>query len=318
MTSKARKLTRKILFAFLLLFLLLNVILINQAYHLTHFYEHGTVKSVEEQTTGFWAQAGVVLLGLKQQKLTGIVPDSAYSNVKLKTNDNLVLDAWYIPVPDAKGTIALFHGNGSEKSANLSQSNTFNEMGYSTLLVDFRAHGQSQGNTCTIGYREAEDVQTAYEYLKNKGEKNIILYGISMGAATITKAIADYSLTPGKVILEMPFASLPETAEGKMRMAGLPAEPLGSLLTFWGGAINGFWAFNMQPKEFVKKINCPVLLQWGKKDKGVTEAEINELFKNIPASKELVIYENSGHENLCENEPDKWEDTIGEFLGGVK
>jgi len=314
MTIKACKRLKKILFTLLIIFLLLNIVAINQAYHLTHFYEHGTVKPLEEQANGFWGKASIALIGLKQEKLVGTLPDSAYTNVTLKTKDSLTLAAWYIQVPHAKGTIALFHGNGSERSANLSQSDEFNELGYSTLLVDFRAHGQSQGNTCTIGYREAEDVKLAYDHLKNNGEKNIILYGISMGAATITKAVADYDLTPGKIILEMPFSSLSETAEGKMRMAGLPAEPLAGLLTFWGGAINGFWAFDMNPKDFVKKIKCPVLLQWGKKDKGVTEFEINELFKNITAPKKLVVYENSGHENLCENEPDKWEDTVEEFL----
>jgi pimeloyl-ACP methyl ester carboxylesterase len=315
MPGKASNRFKKILLSALLLFLLINLIIINQAYHLTHFYEHGTVKPVAEQTNGFWGQARVALLGLKLEKLIGTIPDSAFTDIKLKTKDSLTLDAWLIRVPHAKGTIAIFHGHGSEKSANLSQSNTFNEMGYSTLLVDFRAHGQSEGNTCTLGYREAEDVKLAYDYLENDGEKNIILYGISLGAATITKAVSDYSLRPGKIILEMPFGSLPATVEGKMRMAGLTAEPLAGLLTFWGGSINGFWAFDMKPREFVKKITCPVLLQWGKKDKGVTESEINEIFKNIPSSKKLVVYENSGHQNLCENEPDKWEDTIEEFLG---
>ena len=287
MAGKARTRYRKILFFALLLFLLLNLVVINQAYHFTHFYEHGTVKSVAEQTNGFWGKARVALLGLKLEKLIGSVPDSAYTDVKLKTKDGLTLDAWLIRVPNAKGTIAIFHGHGSEKSANLSQSNEFNEMGYSTLLVDFRAHGQSEGNTCTIGYREAEDVKLAYDFLKNMGENNIILYGISLGAATITKAIADYHLTPEKIILEMPFGSLPATVEGKMRMAGLSAEPFGGLLTFWGGSINGFWAFDMKPREFVKKIKCPVLVQWGRKDKGVTETEINELFKNISSSKRI-------------------------------
>jgi uncharacterized protein len=296
------------------LFILINLVVINQAYHLTHFYEHGTVLPITEQTKGFFGKARVALLGLKQEKIIGTTPDSAFIDIKLKTNDNLILDAWLIRVHNPKGTVALFHGHGGEKSANLSQSNFFNEMGYSTLLVDFRAHGQSQGNTCTIGYREAADVKIAYEYLQNNGEKNIILYGISLGAATITKAIADYELSPQKVILEMPFASLPATVEGKLRMAGLPSEPLGALLTFWGGAIHGFWAFNVKPKEYVKKIKCPVLLQWGKKDKGVTEMEINEIFKAIPVAKKLVVYENSGHENLYENEPVKWEGTIEDFL----
>ena len=310
-----RKLYKRITFTLGLLFLLLNIIVINQAYHFTHFYQHGTTRPLAEQTNGFWGNAKVALFGLKLEKLTGSVPDSAFTNIKLKTKDSLTLDAWLIPVMHAKGTIAIFHGHGSEKSANLSQSNEFNEMGYSTLLVDFRAHGQSEGNTCTIGYREAEDVKLVYDYLKNKGEKNIILYGISLGAATITKAVADYSLAPEKIILEMPFASLPATVEGKMRMAGLPEEPFGGLLTFWGGVINGFWAFNMKPAAFVKKIKCPVLLQWGRKDKGVTETQINELFKNITSPKKFVVYENSGHENLCENEPDKWEENVGDFLG---
>ena len=314
MTIKKRKLLKKILFAALFFLLLLNGVAIVHAYRLTHFYEHGTVKSAEEQTNGFWGMARVALSGLKQEKLIGAVPDSAYTDIKLKTKDSLTLDAWLIRMPHAKGTVALFHGLGSEKSANLSQSNFFNEMGYSTLLVDFRAHGQSQGNTCTIGYREAEDVALAYDYLKAAGEKNVLLYGISMGAATVTRAVAAYHLKPAKIILEMPFASLPKTVEGKMRMAGMPAEPVAGLLTFWGGIINGFWAFDMKPKDFVKDIKCPVLLQWGKKDKGVTEAEINEIFRNINSPKELVVYEKSGHENLYENEPEKWEEKVEEFL----
>ncbi|MFT3933819.1 MAG: alpha/beta hydrolase [Chitinophagaceae bacterium] len=318
MPSKPRRLLKRLLFSVLILFLLLNIIVINQAYHLTHFYNHGTVKPLEEQTNGFWGKAQVTLFGLKQEKLIGAKPDSPFTNIKLKTKGNIILDAWLFHVANSKGTIAILHGHGSEKSANLSQSDTFNELGYSTLLVDFRAHGQSGGNTCTIGYTEAEDVKLAYDYLKNSGEKNIILYGISLGAATITKAVADYQLTPEKVILEMPFASLPATVECKMRMAGLPAEPIAGLLTFWGGAINGFWAFSMKPKEFVKKIKCPVLLQWGRKDKGVTEKEIKEIFNNIPGPKKFVAYENCGHENLCENEPDKWEDTVEAFLKGEK
>jgi uncharacterized protein len=314
MLSKPHKRYKKILFFVLLFFVLLNIVAINQAYHLTHFYDHGTVKSVAIQTNGFWGKAQVALMGLKLEKLVGTIPDTKYSEIKLKSSDSLTLNAWLIQVPNSKGTVALFHGHGSEKSANLSQSNFFNESGYSTFLIDFRAHGKSEGNTCTIGFKEAEDVKLAYDYLKNSGEKNIILYGISLGAATVTKAIAHYNLTPKKIILEMPFASLPETVKGKVKMTGIFALPIASLLTFWGGCINGFWAFDMKPKEFIKKINCPVLLQWGKKDSGVTETEINEIFKNISASKKLVKYEKSGHENLCENEPDKWEENVDEFL----
>ena len=72
MTGKRRKLYKRIFFIVAIFFLLINLIIISQAYHLTHFYEHGTVKSVKEQTDGFWSlSTKVVLFGLKQEKLTG-------------------------------------------------------------------------------------------------------------------------------------------------------------------------------------------------------------------------------------------------------
>ncbi len=172
MQGKTRKRYKKILFLDCWFFCSFNLITINQAYHFTHFYEHGTVNSFAEQTSGFWGKAKVALFGLKLEKLIGSTPDSLYTDIKLKTKDGLTLDAWFIRVPNAKGTIALFHGHGSEKSANLSQSNEFNELGYSTFLVDFRAHGQSEGNTCTIGYREAEDVKLVYDLFEEHGRKS--------------------------------------------------------------------------------------------------------------------------------------------------
>ena len=124
MPKKAHKGYKKIFFSVLLLFLLFNLVAINQPYHLTHFYEHGTVKPVGDQTNGFWGNVQIAQSGLKLEKLTGNVPDSAFTDIKLRTNDSLTLDCWPIRAPHAKGTIALFHGHGSEKPANLSQSNT--------------------------------------------------------------------------------------------------------------------------------------------------------------------------------------------------
>ena len=94
----------------------------------------------------------------------------------------------------------------------------------------------------------------------------------------------------------------------------LPGEPTATLITFWGGVEHGFWAFNMKPSEFVKKINCPVLLQWGKLDPRVTEQETNDIYNNISSPKKLVVYETCGHASLCEHEHEKWTSEITVFL----
>ena len=309
-----RKFFKYLLRTVIVLFLLLNIIVAFHAYKFTHFYNTGELglnklkknkPSIKE-----------LLLGFNAEKQKNAAPDSGYQTVILKTKDGIRLEGWYIPVDSAKGTVCLFHGHGGTKTGINAPAEAFRKMGYNTFQLDFRAHGSSGGNTCTIGYEESEDVKLAYDFVKNQGEKNIVLWGVSLGASTITKAIADYqSIQPNKVILEMPFGTIEDAVKGRMRMMGLPAQPISSLLTFWGGIEHGFWAFNMQPVEYAKQINCPVLLQWGKKDTRVSKQEEDELFANLASdNKKFVVYEDCGHENICKKENAKWLAEVNSFL----
>ena len=298
------------------LFILVNVIVAFHAYKFTHFYNTGEISIKKAEDKSGWDKTKEILFGINvQKKKNDITADSTFKTVYLKTKDSLKLEAWYIPVDSAAGTVLLFHGHGGNKSGVIKEAESFKKMRYNTLLVDFRAHGNSEGNTSTIGYDESEDVKLAYDYISNKGEKNIVLWGISMGASTITKAVKDYQLNPKKIILEMPFGTIEDAVIGRVKMMGLPPQPIATLLTFWGGAEHGFWAFGMKPQEFVSTIKCPVLLQWGKNDPRVSKSEEEILFKNITSTnKKMVVYETAGHESLCKKEPQKWENEIVSFL----
>ncbi len=297
-------------------FILINIITAFHAYKFTHFYNASEKPASFTQQKNGWNIAAEIFTGSKAYKQpSSFISDSMPEKVYIRTKDKIKLEGWYMPAGgEAKGTVLLFHGHGSKKSAVLQEASVFKQLGYHTFLLDFRAHGNSEGNTSTIGYYEAEDVKLAYDFIKSRGEKNIILWGISMGAATITKAMNDYTLQPSKIILEMPFASILQAAEGRIKMMGLPPEPLAVLVTFWGGAEHGFWAFDMKPAAFAKNIHVPVLLQWGRQDARVQEGETKLIYSNLSGQKKLVIYENSGHESLCEKEHDKWMKEVSNFL----
>lgn len=85
-----------------------------------------------------------------------------------------------IDTEKSKGTVLLFHGYGGEKSQLIKKSDEFIKLGFSTMLVDFMGSGNSEGNQTTIGYKESEEVKTTFEYIRQTGEKNIILFGTSM------------------------------------------------------------------------------------------------------------------------------------------
>ncbi len=299
-----------------IVFVLLNIIVAFHAYKFTHFYNVGeiSIKKGEEKTG--WDKTKEILFGInavKQQNTNA--SDSTFQTITLTTKDSIKLEGWYIPADSAKGTICMFHGHGSKKSGTNDEAKVFHKLGYNTFQIDFRAHGNSGGNTCTIGYEESEDLKLTYDYIKAKGEKNIVLWGISMGASTITKAVKDYQITPEKIILEMPFGTIEDAAAGRLKMMGLPPQPLATLITFWGGVEHGFWAFGMKPEEYASSIKCPVLLQWGRNDPRVSKSEEDILFKNISTTnKKFVIYETAGHESLCKKETVKWESEVAAFL----
>ena len=239
-----------------------------------------------------------------------------YETVHLTTEDGLQLESWFIKndTAPAKGTVLMFHGHGGNRSANLPEAMAFIKMGYNVFMTDFRAHGNSDGTQCTIGIKEAADVKAAYDHVLASGEKNMVLWGISLGGATVLHAVAKYELKPQYVIAEMSYGSLYKAVNGRLHIMGLPQQPFAPLLTFWGGALNGVWAFGMQPEQFAKKITCPVLVQCGRKDERVSAAETNNIYNNLAGKKQLVFYEEAGHQSLYQKEPEKWQQTVKAFL----
>ncbi|KAA2245182.1 hypothetical protein F0L74_04265 [Chitinophaga agrisoli] len=301
----------------LVLFLIFNIILAFHAWKFTHFYDDtGHVNRRPEQMSA-WEKTGLILFGVNLSKSSiRNWPEAPYKTIALHTHDGLRIEGWWIAAQQpAKGTVILFHGYGSNKGAKLPEAMYFRGLGYNTFLVDFRAHGNSDGYTCSVGYKEAEEVKLAYDYVKSCGYRNITLWGMSMGAAAVLKAVPEYKLQPERLILESPFATLTDAVKSRMWAVHLPGTPFAQMVTFWGGVEQGFWAAGFKPSLYAKEIHLPVLLCWGKTDIRVMEHETRDIYTNLGSTqKQLVIFEASGHQSFCRNEHDKWAAAINNFL----
>ena len=303
-----------LLWTLIVLLVLVNIISATNAYKFTHFYDARPVDEKGSSPKSAWSRAGHMLFGQDYYKKANTGTPDSFATVTIETPDGIRLEGWYRHVARSNGSVALFHGYGDNKTKILPEAMGFLDMGYNVLLIDFRGHGNSSGHTCTIGYREADDVKAAYDFLADKGENHIVLWGISMGAASICHAVEKYHLQPSKVILEMPFATMKDAVEGQLNTMHLPEEPFGVLLTFWGGIEHGFWAFSMDPDQYAASIHCPVLLQQGVSDQRVKPAETREIFEHLHEPKHLILYQSSGHESLCKKEHLKWLATVSAFL----
>ncbi|MEO0790765.1 MAG: alpha/beta hydrolase, partial [Bacteroidota bacterium] len=200
-----------------------------------------------------------------------------------------------------------------EKSAMLRRATLIRKMGYSTMLVDFRASGGSSGNTTTIGYKESEDVRSVVNHLRAEGNEEVYLLGTSMGAAAILKAMSENDVGVQAVIVECPFGSLLQTAKNRFENMGVPSFPAAHLLVFWGGVENGFWGFGHNPANYSKKVQIPTLLIYGELDGRVKRAEIDDIYANLAGKKELVLFPTAGHGNYLEVDETKWVETVRSF-----
>ena len=244
----------------------------------------------------------------------------AYSTHRIPISENEWLEAWQIPSEaPPKGTVLLFHGNGSNKANHLLPSaQRFHQLGYDTWLVDFRGVGGSSGSTSTLGIRESEDVAVSLSYVQSLAPTSpFILYGISLGSVSVLKAAADKAVNVDALILEQPFLTLLEAVRARVSASRMPTFPMAELIVFWGSVQHGFNGFAHNPVSDAAQITLPVLLMQGEKDPWVTMAEINQLFESFRGYKQLTTFPTAAHSLLLAEDTEKWTAAVSQFLSAV-
>jgi uncharacterized protein len=297
----AGKLLRNRFYQLLLfIFLILNILAFAGAYGMTHYHSpgqraFGLLRPVDSRSPA------AIGLNYRQQRIA--------------INSSEWLETWLIPTDAPIGTVLLFPGKGGSKSDLLAPTQVFHDLGYQALLVDFRGVGGSSGSTSTLGMREADDVAVAVSYAqRTKLQPPLVVYGLSMGSAAIMRAIAQAKINPDAAILELPFARLVDTVGSRIRSARLPTFPMTQLVVFWGSIQHRYNGFAHNPVVDARQVQCPTLVMHGQRDQWTTVAEINQIFNNLPGTKQLAIFPSAGHQLLVTVDKGLWQRSVEQIL----
>ncbi len=314
---KYRKALKIFAFTLGILFILTNVIIIIQAYSLTHFTEKGE-QLTHDYKPGLAEKVSIALFGLKVPKpKVKNLPVVPYETIFIEEDKGEKLEAWLLKTDSVKeGLVICFHGYMDEKSSMLDRAYIFLKMRYNVLLVDFMGAGGSYGYQSTMGFLEAKNVKTVYDYANNNmDEDKIILIGFSMGAAAIIKAQYEYDIHPIALITEAPYGTFRGTVDKRLDTFNMPHWPISYLFTFWTGKINGFDAFSSNPEDYAKQITTPILVMGGGKDQNIPIVETERIYNAFTSKhKHLTIFPESSHESYILKYPDEWERTVDNFL----
>ena len=247
----------------------------------------------------YFNQAGMLYLPEHPGASNDATPASAgfnYNSVSLTTADGLHLDAWYLPVVNERGVILFCHGNAGNISNRISSLALFNELGFSSLIFDYRGYGRSEGKPTEQGtYHDAE---AAWQYLLNQGyaESEIIIMGRSLGASVAAELAHRHR--PKAVVLESSFTSVPDVAADLYPL--LPVRWLSR--------------FSYNTLDYLPSITAPVLIVHSRDDEIIPFSHGQRLFAAANQPKQFLELKGGHNESIYVSGIDYYRNGLNSFF----
>ncbi len=240
-------------------------------------------------------------------------PEDLYIN----SFDNLKLHALFINNNTNK-TIICVHGYKAKDGLHdFGMSASFlNSLGYNLLFVDNRAHGLSQGKYIGFGVLDSIDVNSWIDYLvTNMNQETIILYGMSMGAATVMNA---QNNKVKAIIADCGFASgYDEVAYQIKKMYHLPSFPLVPISNILLKLLAKYSLKDKEAYKSIKNYKNNLLIIHGGKDHFVPTSDAYKIFDNATCHKKILIVPGASHAKSYLKDTELYEQTIKEFLDEI-
>ncbi len=227
----------------------------------------------------------------------------AYQNVTFRSTDGLTLRGWYLPSLRDDRCIILVQGEEHHRNSPgiraLELGGELVARGYSVLLFDLRARGESDGQRSSAGNQELLDVMAAIAYVKHRGivARRIGLLGFSLGAVLAIYAALREPEIPC-LVCDSPFSDLLDDFRHlRLGPAPVPGWLSAALVVLMAKTLYGSDPGQMRPIKAISKLHPrPIFFIHGEDDVVVSPQETLALWRQYhnPANR-LWIAPGAGH-----------------------
>lgn len=292
-----------------------------QAWSMTH-YQPAATRSTRLGELDFWGRARLLSCGpvIRRQSNTQTPRDfgMSFETRRFRGAHDLEIEAWRIAAPAGAPVVLMFPGYGASKDTLLQAAREFHAFGCAMWLVDPHGIGGSEGSVTSVGFHEAEDVAATFrEARRVDADRPVILYGPSMGAVAILRAVSEGWVKPDALIIECPFDRLSTTIGNRYEWLGLPRFPCAHLVAFWVGAQQGFNGLAHNPVNYARRATCPALLLQGELDDSVGRPFVREVGRNLGRDARFELIPGASHAFLVTRAEKEWRRSVRDFLATV-
>lgn len=236
-----------------------------------------------------------------RQRMLDLIDDlnsRSFEEVQILSYDGLKLYGRYYHYQDGAPLDIAFHGYRGTAIRDMCGGIW---LSYATkhniLLVDQRAHGRSKGHTITFGIKERKDCVSWVDYAKGRFGDNIqiLLYGVSMGAATVLMASSEIPVkNVYGIIADCPYSSPKEIIKKVCKDMKYPPKLAYPFIALSARVFGRFKVTEITAEEAVKVSSVPILILHGDDDRFVPE-EMSKSISNARDGIERHTFSGAAH-----------------------
>lgn len=229
-------------------------------------------------------------------------------------------------------TAILVHGYTDSHASMLPIAKIYADMGYNILLPDLHAHGLSDGNEIQMGWDDRNDVIRWIDvadslFATAEGKPQIVLHGVSMGAATVMNVAGEPLPESVRCFVEdCGYTSVwDEFARQLDEQFGLPPFPVLYAASALCRLRYGWTFGEASPVSQLSKKECPMLFIHGSSDDYVPSPMVFSLYNANPVypahggefhyPNDIWIAPGSGHARSFHDYPTEYAERVEQFVG---
>lgn len=246
-------------------------------------------------------------------------PQAENEQWTITSQDGLKLVATHFS-PDKPSRLwaILVHGYGRNQSYVWDYAAEYIKRGYHVLTPDLRAAGLSEGKYLTMGVKESDDIVLwAKEIVQKDENAQIVLHGISMGAATVMMTTAKHPQNVVAAVEDCGYTSAYDMFTVQLdKLFGLPEFPVMNCVDIVSPMKTGAAISDAAPLRSIVHTEVPMLFIHGDADKLVPCEMMEKLYEASSApAKEKYIVAGAGHADAKKTDPQKYFERVFAFLG---
>ena len=217
---------------------------------------------------------------------------------------------------DRSPGVLLLHGVGASRAATAANAAWLAGLGYATLTLDFRGHGQSTTTPRSFGLHEANDAGAGLAWLKRHQHRApVAAIGISLGGAA-TLLGENGPIKGDALVLQAVYPDIRSAIGNRIatRLGKASALIFEPLLSFQSVARFGVLPSRLSPATAVRRYTGPVLVIGGGQDRYTPPAETRAIHDAAPGRKSLWLVPGKDHAAACDMTDAEYRSRVWRFL----